>query len=421
MSFERAQRLADAVLLEGYVLYPYRPDTTKNRYRWTFGVVAPRRWSERGGCEPWWLRAQVLVAGEAPAVRARLRFMRVVERRVEERVGAAYRRVERLDVRGRAFLGWEEGELVEIEFAVPLAGATATPISLPANEEIETITKADGTEAGRVVRARAALAGAIEAGVDWLSTNGGPLARVTVRVENLTPFEALAAPRADAVRSAFVSAHVLLAVERGRFLSLVDPPAYALAAAASCSNVGTHPVVVAEAGRDDLVLAAPIILSEHPGIAPESPGDFCDAGEIDELLALRTRTLGDEEKALARATDARTAELVDRAVALTDAQLARLHGVAIGASGERRPLLSRFHPGARVRLRPDLGGRRTDAQDLLYVGRCATIEAVRKDVDGRDYLAVTLDDDPIVEMHRAKGRFHYYYPDEVELVHEEVP
>jgi hypothetical protein len=87
------------------------------------------------------------------------------------------------------------------------------------------------------------------------------------------------------------------------------------------------------------------------------------------------------------------------------------------ASGRRVPFASggkvTFGPGMRVRLRAS-DRRRTDVQDILFAGRSATIEAIRHDVDGRQYLAVTIDDDPAVEMHRAKGRFHYYYPDEVE-------
>ena len=39
--FEQAQRVADAVLWEGYVLYPYRASAAKNQVRWQYGVLAP--------------------------------------------------------------------------------------------------------------------------------------------------------------------------------------------------------------------------------------------------------------------------------------------------------------------------------------------------------------------------------------------
>ena len=53
------------------------------------------------------------------------------------------------------------------------------------------------------------------------------------------------------------------------------------------------------------MLSSPIILYDHPEVAPQSPGDLYDALEIDEILALRVMTLTDEEKAEARGTDPR--------------------------------------------------------------------------------------------------------------------
>src|SRR5690606_10469219 len=73
VKLDAAHAIADAVLMEGYALYPYRASAPKNHYRWTFGVLAPRAWSDAGGCEAWWLQAQVLVAGASPRMSARLR------------------------------------------------------------------------------------------------------------------------------------------------------------------------------------------------------------------------------------------------------------------------------------------------------------------------------------------------------------
>jgi hypothetical protein len=423
VTFEVAARVADAVLLEGYVLYPYRASSAKNRYRWTFGVLAPRVWSEAGGCEPWWLRAEVPFEregerardGDDEPIRGVFRFLRVLERRVQARgvtsSGESWVDVEELAIGDEIHVSWEEGEIAEIPFTLPPDGEPRiVPIDLAPTSEVEILRDAAGNLVGRVFRTRTALSGRIEACAGRVTAAPNAIARVAVRVENLSPCP-LGLARADAVRSAFVSSHVLLAAGAGRaFVSVVDPPEHALAAAGSCSNIGVHPVLAGKPGRRDLVLASPIILYDHPAIAPESPGDFCDAGEIDELLALRTRTLTPAEQALARATDPRAAEIVDRAVGLADSDLARLHGAVRDWNG----LGSRFRPGLRVRLRPDERRRRTDVQDMLFAGRTATVEAVREDVDGTKYLAVTLDDDPAIEMHRAKGRFHYYYPDEVE-------
>ena len=95
---------------------------------------------------------------------------------------------------------------------------------------------------------------------------------------------------------------------------------------------------------------------------------------------------------------------VDRSEALTEDDMARLHGA-------RRAGLV---PGVRVVLKPDARKRRSDAQDFLYAGKTATIRSIKKDFEGRDYYAVTVDDDPAAELHRARGIFRYYYRDELE-------
>src|SRR2546423_9829348 len=61
MSFERIERVADAILYEGYVLYPYRASAVKNQLRWQFGVVAPRRPREEDG-EPWFTQTECLMS-----------------------------------------------------------------------------------------------------------------------------------------------------------------------------------------------------------------------------------------------------------------------------------------------------------------------------------------------------------------------
>ena len=76
---------------------------------------------------------------------------------------------------------------------------------------------------------------------------------------------------------------------------------------------------------DDAMLSAPIILEDHPRIAPESPGDLFDGGEIDGLLALNIMALTDDEKAAMR-VDPRTRAILERTEALTEEQLWTLSG-----------------------------------------------------------------------------------------------
>ncbi|HVH05821.1 MAG TPA: hypothetical protein VNE71_07475, partial [Myxococcota bacterium] len=198
-----------------------------------------------------------------------------------------------------------------------------------------------------------------------------------------------------------------------------------------------------------LLLAAPIILSDHPEVAPESPGDLFDATEIDEILSLRTMTLTEAEKREARATDPRAAAIIDRCDHLSPELLDRLHGAVRSlrpveptavAEPERIPpdpglwegwtdptvpgegtvmiagvAVAR---GSRVRLAPS---RRADAQDFLLRDRAALVAGVFEDLDGRTYLGVTLEDDPAVEWIPGHGRYYYFFPDEVVPMGEAQP
>ncbi len=434
MSFSRVRRIADAVLLEGYVLYPYRASSTKNRWRFPFGVLAPRAWSEAGGCEPWWMEAQCLVEAEAesaPRVNGLLRFLHARRRTIEGLDSTSPPQPPRGAGEGEDPVHhWDEGEIQEVPFSGE-AGADAgeAGFELPSAVTEELARDAVGEVVGRAVRRVAALRGRIALRWERVAAER-PLWRLAVRVENVTPWSEQRARRDDVLPASCLAAHLLLEAERGAFVSSLDPPEWSRAAAAACRSTRAFPVLAGEEGRRDVVLASPIILYDHPRIAPESPGDFFDATEIDELLALRTATLTEEEKREARATDPRAAAVIDQVEALGPEGWSHLHGAfrdraggemspgepmppsaAKTRDGERGPG-GGVRPGDRVRLRP--GVRRTDAQDLLYAGHVATVREVRHDVDGREWLAVTVDDDPAAELNQWYGRHHHYLPDEVE-------
>jgi hypothetical protein len=74
------------------------------------------------------------------------------------------------------------------------------------------------------------------------------------------------------------------------------------------------------------MLASPIILEDHPRVAPESPGDLFDGGEIDQMLVLNILALTDEEKEEMRASDPKAREILERTEALTPEELMRLNG-----------------------------------------------------------------------------------------------
>ena len=136
--------------------------------------------------------------------------------------------------------------------------------------------------------------------------------------------------RDTALADALVSAHLVLGLTAGSFLSPTDPPEWARQAAAQCRNEGVWPVLAGVGTGADVVLASPIILEDHPAIAPESPGAMYDLTEIDEILALRTAALTEQEKREARGTDPRAAAVVELADTLPAEMLDRLHGAIRG-------------------------------------------------------------------------------------------
>lgn len=404
MNFEHVRKVADAVLLEGYVLYPYRASAPKNRYRWQFGVLVPKAHGESDPSERWWAELQCLVEGriEDISIRGFLRFLQLRKRTLEKMEGDRLAPAEGL-VAGKSLLvPWEEGDVREIEVSV---GTEERVLSfhLGGGREESWLVEGDRT-VGRVVHERWPVFGTVQTRLEPL---GEGLCRLRILVENHSEVERIAG-RDEALRSACLSTHLLLAVEGGAFVSPMDPPPSLADEASRCRSVGLHPVLAGEEGRRDLLLASPIILYDHPRIAPESPADFFDATEIDELLVLRTSTLTEDEKREMRGTDPRAAALLERVESISPDEMSRLHGaIREGPT----PLPS---PGAKVKVLP--GRRRSDAQDMLFFGCVATVEKWMEDVDGRIFLAVTLDDDPASDLHRGYGRYLFYYPDEVEAL-----
>ena len=93
--------IADAVLYEGYILWPYRKSAMKNQQRWTFGGVYPRSHSEGREDDPWEMLTQCLVATEPETgVEVAVRFLHVVRRRVARQTAGGLEPVEELRVEG---------------------------------------------------------------------------------------------------------------------------------------------------------------------------------------------------------------------------------------------------------------------------------------------------------------------------------
>ncbi|HVV30872.1 MAG TPA: hypothetical protein VHC41_08315 [Mycobacteriales bacterium] len=433
--FGSARAVADAVLFEGYVLYPYRASATKNQLRWQWGVLAPEPYA-RAHAEASSLCAQTLldVRGAAGAtVRIQLRFLQVQHRDVQQWDGERFCDVSVLPTADADHVPWDEAVELRRDVAVGLdrllTDGLEVEFDIPGGREDETVLDGEVT-VGRLRRTRRPLRARLRAGATALPGPYGCV-RLVVDVENRG---AQAGPadqqRETAMRDALVACHLLLAVDADlRFLSLADPPEWAREYAAGCHNVGTWPVLVAGDDGQDVVLCSPIILDEHPVVAAESSALLYDSLEIDEILTLRTMTLTEAEKRAARGTDARAAAVVSGADALPPELLDRLHGAIRSVrpvTGIPQPAPEPPTPqtdvveisgrrvgcGCKVRLHP--GVRGSDAQDMFVTGRIATVQAVLRDLDGGTHLAVSVDDDPATDLQLAHGRFRYFAPDEVE-------
>jgi len=407
---DRAREVADAVLYEGYLLYPYRASATKNQVRWQWGVLMPPAFADAGAGEHAWCRTELLAEPAAGAtLHVRVRFLQLQRRVVE--VEPDFRPVASATVAGVEHTTWDEAVEQEVDAVLGvadlLAGEITVPFDVPGGADHEPF---DG---GRVTRRREPLAGEIRLRANALP---GPFGGVwlSLVVANLTT--AAASTREVALRHALIAAHTLMSLSGGHFLSATDPPEWASVANDECRSERAWPVLIGS----DTMLCTPIILADQPEIAPESAGNLFDGTEIDEILTLRTMTLTDEEKREARATDPRAAELINRVDTLPPELLDRLHGTiryVRKVTGEQPDTNTvtvngvTIGKGARVRLKP---ARRADAQDMFLTNRTAEVQAVLQDVDDQWHLAVTIEDDPAADLQAAHGRYRYFATDEVE-------
>src|SRR6476646_5127914 len=391
--WDHARAVADAVLYEGYLLYPYRANSRKNQSRWQFGVLGPQAAADTGIGEDDTLSSQVLVRSSGvPSLSGVVRFLQLQHRCAERDIGGGrFEQVDELTTGSTSWLSWDEA--VEGEIPIDRFPVTSLPrmldISVPSGTDIEVL---DG---GRLVRTRRALHGQL----DISAERDGELLRLSFEVRNVAP---PAADKDEAIATSLIGTHLLIEVTDGEFVSLLGPPDSAAAAVARCRQHRCFPVLAGPPGaagtssrgdRGDLILVSPIILYDHPEIAEQSKGALYDSTEIDEILTLRVMAMSDEEKAQARATD----PLADNAV--------RPELDAILVNG------TRVARGSRVRLRPS---RRADAQDLFYTDKIARVTSVHEDVDGDQHVGVVLEDDPAADLHDWYGRYLYFAPDEVE-------
>ncbi len=444
MNTSLVDRVVNSVLYEGYILYPYRASSVKNRARFTFGRVYPEAYSiSQNGAEPFIMQTECLVRSTgAPSAEVNVRFLHPLAREIgalprksaEPLDDVHLKTVPELRVGDRLYQSWQEA--VERTVAIPSQPLRAfaersleLPFSFPSSRTTEPIGNDAGQIVGLVLRRQEALQGRLEVSATSIDPE---VSKLSVRVVNQTPVSENDLNKQDAViMRTFASTHAILSVQGGEFLSLLDPPSQYLEAAGSCQNVGAYPVLVGEEkrGERDTMLSSPIILYDYPRIAPESVGDLFDSTEIDEILTLRVMAMTDAEKSEMRQVDDFARRILERTESLGRDHLMKMHGAIRElhrfeedfSTNTRLESVSvrgvSVKAGDRVRIHPK---GRADIMDLALAGKAAVVEAIEQDSEARVHLALVLDEDPGKDLGlmRQPGHRFFYGADEIEPLRE---
>ena len=363
MPMDAVEKIANAVLYEGYILYPYRADAVKNRQRFNFGAVYPSAHRQaQTGADIDTMEIECLVSRGArfrttskPTPGSRRGFDSCncrparffarfcpAEELVDPAVEPKYEPVDSLIIDGHVHQTWQEAVerdivIADLLVADLMARPTIHPFSLPASWLAEPLTNTEGKILGRVVRRQHEISGVATFAAETLErpTWCGCVWSSTI-------------PRRSPRRRWEVGMRCCLAHSSRRTrccewpaassFRCSSPPEPFCAAAAECRNVGAWPVLAGEAGQRDRLLASPIILYDYPQVAPESSGDWCDGGEIDEMLVLRVMTLTGDEKRAMRDVDRRAREILERTESMTEDQMLKLHGAFRGLERSDAPV-----------------------------------------------------------------------------------
>ena len=298
MQQDGIKAIANAILYEGYMLYPYRPSALKNqRPGWSFGTLLPPAYVESTPGDSAFMEAQMLLTGaDAGDLAAQIRFLQLAEpagsSALERTVSLSFSVAQLLQSEQRAEFSFADSAQARVEGLIEIAATRVTSSAL----------------------------------------------KLTLRVSNGTPFNEPVPTRDAALKYSLIAAHAILTSNQGEFVSLLDTPEDLKIEAAALRQTGVFPVLIGDEGSRITMLISPIILADYPQIAPESPGDFFDSSEIDELLTLRLLTLADSEKDELRQAGKTTHDLLDRTHSCRPEDLLRMHGVI------RERLAQKEHP-----------------------------------------------------------------------------
>lgn len=278
----KIEQIADAILFEGYNLFPFRKSALKNQKRFNFGIISPKSWAENQTNENYFQQTECLIfcGNEDFMISAKIRFLQV-------------------DVSEN---DWQETisreVLCEVSLAEILDFEKVVEFDFPAENDFRVLN------------------GEVKISVSRLADN---LFKLKLILENLSESSKNILP------SSFLSTHSILEIENGEFVSLLETPREVEDFAKSCENIGTFPVLVGEKDGKHFILSSPIILYDFPEVAENSFANFFDGTEIDELMVLSILALTDEEKSEIRKTDEKAANILDKLENAKPEDLMKLH------------------------------------------------------------------------------------------------
>jgi len=403
--FRAIESVLRTLLFEGYVLFPYRATAMKNRLRTSFGELVPS-----GGFGRTVAHAELpLEGGEHTRVWVRVAFLQSIARRVKDAAGVL---VDALEHDGELHQTWEEAREQSFVLGPIRIGEVRDQVvgAAPLDERIDLAT--DGTHCGciersaRAVRCRVRLA--------WREGSTAETRVLRCEISNASATEG------DDRGPILHAAHVSLRVEAGAFVSVIDPPPALRPLADACDSDGLWPFLAGAVGDRSLAVCSPIIVYDHPDLAPESPGETFDATENDELLTLAVLAMTDEEKRAMASTDPRARELLRRSEALGD-KLGALHGAVRSLRTDAPQRLRADGAWVGVGDPVALAPHGRDVLDDALKGRRATVVDIQIEANGREHLVVVVDEDPGRDLglvEHGLGHRFFVSPSEVRLIRE---
>ncbi|MBI5030831.1 MAG: hypothetical protein HZB51_09910 [Chloroflexi bacterium] len=290
-TFELAEKIANAILYEGYMRYPSQTAASPSQRRWTYGELYPQTYrGVQQGLEACHAQTECLVMGNAQTtLDIKLRFLHLVQRGIGKFIddpSIEYVNVERLAVGDQVYC--VEQEAIERECNYAHLSLTkmmqSFGFSFSSSRSTDTLQEPGGKTLGILTQRCEALAGTIKIMTKPLEDH---LFKLSIQVRNRTPLSADPPTHADARLTSFVSTHLLLRVTGGEFISLNNPPAEYRSMTSLCENIRSCPVLIGEPGTHNLMLGSPVVLEDYPQIALGSTNDLLPATKNGDLLKVR--------------------------------------------------------------------------------------------------------------------------------------